>query len=114
MLISTGGKKILKAQQMSTGRFVSIKVIETREVPEEISIDSLNEAFILQEISHPNIVHLVEVKIRCPRIYLVFEYFDLDLHTLIETSFQDDRIGPSLIKPYLYQVYLCTRKFSTI
>lgn len=59
---------------------------------------------MLREIDHPNVVQLKDV-IMCPsKMYLVFEYLEMDLKKKIDNLGPGNSFSPALVKSFLYQL----------
>jgi serine/threonine protein kinase len=79
-----------KCQCIKTGVFAVLKSICIYD-DEGIPATRLREISILKELTHPNIIHLMEAEIVDDRrLYLVFEYFDeATLNRYMNSSFPD-------------------------
>jgi cyclin-dependent kinase 2 len=63
---------------------------------------TIREISVLREIEHKNVVQLKDV-IMCPtKMYLVFEYMELDLKKKIDTLISGQCFPPMLVKWYMY------------
>lgn len=115
LIISTGkNREIFKAQRLDqgSGNFVAIKKIRARQnVSGELLPKFLNEASILPQISHPNIIDLIKAIIQKPIIYLVFPYFLMDLHRYMEIFHETELMEAYQVQTLLYQVSLHTKVF---
>lgn len=56
---------------------------------EGIPSTALREISLLKELNHPNIINLIDVIYASNRLYLAFEYLDIDLRQFIDWS-----VGP--------------------
>ena len=61
------------------GDRIVLKVIRCEEVEEGVSSTATREVSLLKELQHNNVVRLEDVIQTERRLYLVFEYMDLDL-----------------------------------
>jgi len=63
---------------------------------------TIREISVLREIEHPNVVQLKDV-IMCPnKMYLIFEYLEMDLKRKLDILGPGNLLSPELIKSYLY------------
>ena len=66
--------KVVKAADKYTGRVCAVKIIKKRKLTEEIVNGLRQEALVLSELDHPNIVKFINVKESYLRIFIVMEY----------------------------------------
>jgi len=59
------------------------------------------EIALLQELRHPNIIHLKDIVHGENKLYLVFEYFNLDLKKFLDQK--GGPLPPQMVKHLLYQ-----------
>jgi serine/threonine protein kinase len=76
---------------------VALKKIRLEHADEGIPSTAIREISLLQELHHPNIVELKDIvhgsTPECNKLYLVFEYFNLDLK-----KYLDKKGGPLIAK----------------
>ena len=66
---------------------------------------SLREISILRELSHPNVVNLIDVIMGVNQLYLVFEFLYMDLKKYIDDQkAQGQRIDIELSTSYMFQL----------
>jgi serine/threonine protein kinase len=63
---------------------VALKKIRLEHADEGIPSTAIREIALLQELRHPNIVHLKDIVHGENKLYLVFEYFNLDLKKYLD------------------------------
>jgi len=91
---------VRKATQKGTNREVAIKKIRMGNVSEDgVPFVGLREIKLLQELHHPNIVDLIDVFAHDGVIYLVFEYMQTDLETVVRD--EEIVLSPADIKSYM-------------
>jgi len=104
--------RVLKAQARITKKYVAIKEVDLDQEDQGIPINSLREITILQTLDlHPNIIRLNEVLCERPafnkktagKIYLVFEYMDIDLEKLIRNY--NYEMPPNVVKCFAHQIF---------
>lgn len=86
-----------------TNRVIAIKKIRLEHEEEGVPSTAIREISILKELHHPNVVKLEEVMYDNKRLFLVFEYLELDLKRYMDTTptLMQDK---NLIKLYTYQM----------
>lgn len=94
---------VYKAKDKRTGQTIALKKIRLEQEDEGVPSTAIREIALLKELQHENIVRLMDVLHNDKRLYLVFEYLDLDLkkHMEKDTTFCNDR---NLVKILLYQM----------
>ncbi|KAI7872741.1 kinase-like domain-containing protein [Spinellus fusiger] len=93
---------VFKAKATTSGSLVAIKRIRLS-IRQGVSTTTLREIAILKELKHPNVIKLLDLIQKDTTIYLVFEYFDIDLRKyMLEVG----RAGLSLahIKSFSHQL----------
>lgn len=79
-----------------TKQTIALKKIKLETQSEGVPSTTIREISVLREIDHPNVVQLKDV-IMCPsKMYLVFEYLEMDLKKKI------DNLGPGNCFPQNY------------
>jgi cyclin-dependent kinase 1 len=77
------------------------KIKSYREDDEGIPSTELREISLLQELKHPNVVILKDI-ILDTRLYLVFEYVDMDLKKYMNSV--DGMLKPEEVQSFMYQL----------
>ncbi|XP_020112849.1 cell division control protein 2 homolog [Ananas comosus] len=94
---------VYKARDRVTNEMIALKKIRLEQEDEGVPSTAIREISLLKEMRHGNIVRLQDV-VHCEkRIYLVFEYLDLDLKKHMDTC-PDLAKDPRLVKKFLYQI----------
>ncbi|KAG2543963.1 hypothetical protein PVAP13_9NG780200 [Panicum virgatum] len=88
---------VYKAVDKVTNEFIALKKIRLEQEDEGVPSTAIREISLLKEMNHGNIVRLHDVIHSEKRIYLVFEYLDLDLKKFMD-SCPDFAKTPTLIK----------------
>ncbi|KAJ2493873.1 Cyclin-dependent kinase catalytic subunit [Coemansia sp. RSA 2050] len=94
---------VYKARDLQTGKIVAMKKIRLEGDDEGVPSTAIREISLLKELQHDNIVRLLDIVYSAAKLYLVFEFLDLDLKKYM------DSIGPAgltsaQIKSYMYQL----------
>ena len=82
---------------------VALKQLKGGTVEEGVPISCLREISLLKELSHINIVKLMDVIHLSAGITLVFEYVETDLKELLKKN-EYKGLSPKLYKSFLYQL----------
>ena len=85
-----------------TAEYVALKKIRLESQEEGIPSTAIREIALLKELSHPNIVKLIDVVHTEKKLTLVFEFLDYDLKKKMDAT-----TGPMdvpTIKSFLYQL----------
>lgn len=90
-----------KALDKQTEEIVALKRIRLEVEDEGIPSTALREISLLRELSHENIVKLMDCVQADGRLYLVFEFLDRDLKKYMESC--TGLLPPVLVKSYLFQ-----------
>ncbi|XP_068668477.1 cell division control protein 2 homolog [Aristolochia californica] len=94
---------VYKARDRLTNETIALKKIRLEQEDEGVPSTAIREISLLKEMQHGNIVRLQDVVHSEKRLYLVFEYLDLDLKKHMD-SCPELAKDPRLIKTYLYQI----------
>ncbi|KMZ61916.1 hypothetical protein ZOSMA_4G02060 [Zostera marina] len=94
---------VYKARDRLTNETIALKKIRLEQEDEGVPSTAIREISLLKEMQHHNIVRLQDVVHSENRLYLVFEYLDLDLKKHMDSCPEISK-SPLLIKKYLYQI----------
>ncbi|KAL9229222.1 hypothetical protein vseg_004710 [Gypsophila vaccaria] len=94
---------VYKARDKVTNETIALKKIRLEQEDEGVPSTAIREISLLKEMHHDNIVRLQDVVHSEKRLYLVFEYLDLDLKKHMDSS-PDFSKDPRMIKRFLYQI----------
>ncbi|KAJ2779288.1 Cyclin-dependent kinase catalytic subunit [Coemansia javaensis] len=94
---------VYKARDLQTGRTVAMKKIRLEADDEGVPSTAIREISLLKELQHENIVKLLDIVYSDAKLYLVFEFLDLDLKKYM------DSVGPAglsadQVKSYMHQL----------
>ena len=93
---------VYKAKDLHMDEYVAMKKIKLDLEEEGIPSTALREISILRELDHPNIVHLRDCVQNEGKLYLVFEFVDMDLRRYMD-SFSEP-LEKKVVKSFLYQM----------
>ncbi|KNC97503.1 CMGC/CDK/CDC2 protein kinase [Spizellomyces punctatus DAOM BR117] len=93
---------VYKARDRHSGEIVALKKIRLETEDEGVPSTAIREISLLKELKHPNIVRLLDIVHNDAKLYLIFEFLDLDLKKYMDT--QSNGLSAPLIKSYMYQL----------
>ncbi|KAJ2310198.1 Cyclin-dependent kinase catalytic subunit, partial [Coemansia sp. RSA 2705] len=79
---------VYKARDLQDGKIVAMKKIRLEVDDEGVPSTAIREISLLKELQHENIVKLFDIVYNDAKLYLVFEFLDLDLKKYM------DSVGP--------------------
>ena len=86
-----------------TNKFVAMKKIRLESEDEGVPSTAIREISMLRELRHPNIVKLEDVVMQENRLYLIFEFIQMDLKRFMD-SLSDEGMDKPMLKSFLYQI----------
>ncbi|CAO3569471.1 unnamed protein product [Mortierella alpina] len=97
---------VYKALEKATGRTVAMKKIRLENEDEGVPSTAIREISLLKELRHDHVVQLLDIIHDENRLYLVFEFLDLDLKRYMDTVPTTTNAGLPLeqVREYLYQL----------
>eukprot|EP00731_Ephydatia_muelleri_P024827 Em0016g1098a len=87
---------VYKARHVKTGKYVALKKIRLESEEEGVPSTAVREISLLKELEHPNIVLLEGILHQDNKLYLVFEFMQMDLKKYLDTIPGD--MDPMLVK----------------
>lgn len=91
---------VYKAKSKKNNEIVAMKKIRLEQEDEGVPSTAIREISLLRELKHDNIVKLMDIVHSEAKLYLVFEFLDLDLKRYMDTT------GPQGLKPQQVKSYL--------
>ncbi|KAI7688308.1 hypothetical protein SSS_09217 [Sarcoptes scabiei] len=95
---------VYKAKHKKTSELVALKKIRLENEDDGVPSTAIREVTILKELLHPNIVCLQNVLLQENRLYLVFEFLQMDLKKYLDTIPSGKLMDKKLVKSYLHQI----------
>ncbi|KAL0574229.1 Cyclin-dependent kinase catalytic subunit [Marasmius crinis-equi] len=96
---------VYKAKDNGTNEVVALKKIRLEAEDEGVPSTAIREISLLKELNDPNIVRLLDIVHADQKLYLVFEFLDVDLKRYIEQGNQNRQpISLDIVKKFLYQL----------
>jgi serine/threonine protein kinase len=93
---------VYKGINKESGDTIAIKKIKIELESEGVPSTALREISILRELKHPNIVELRDVVCSENKLYLIFEYLEIDLRKYLESV--SEMLDLDLIRSFLFQI----------
>ncbi|KAJ3123883.1 Cyclin-dependent kinase catalytic subunit [Nowakowskiella sp. JEL0407] len=93
---------VYKAMDRMTNEFVALKKIRLETDDEGVPSTAIREISMLREMNHNNVVKLYDICHVDVKLYLVFEFLDMDLKKYMEGN----PLQPDLVKSYTWQLIL--------
>ncbi|WAR05302.1 CDK2-like protein [Mya arenaria] len=91
---------VYKAVDRNTGQLVALKKIRLDADSEGVPSTAIREISLLKELDHVNIVRLLDVVHSEKKLYLVFEFLQMDLKKLMD-SCPPSGLGENLVRNLL-------------
>ncbi|PPQ65065.1 hypothetical protein CVT26_015761 [Gymnopilus dilepis] len=96
---------VYKAKDTGSGQIVALKKIRLEAEDEGVPSTAIREISLLKELKDENIVRLLDIVHADQKLYLVFEFLDVDLKRYIETGNQNrNPIQADIVKKFTYQL----------
>jgi cyclin-dependent kinase len=96
---------VYKARDMNSNQIVALKKIRLEAEDEGVPSTAIREISLLKELNDVNIVKLLDIVHADQKLYLVFEFLDMDLKRYIEQRNQKHLpITPDLVKKFTFQL----------
>lgn len=94
--------KVYKARSVRTGEWVAMKQMKPDAQEEGMPPTAIREIAIIKELSHINIVKLLDVFCKPNKLVLVFEFLENDLKKYMKSL--NGRLTPAVVKNLTYQL----------
>lgn len=94
--------KVYKARSVRTGESVAMKQMKPDAQEEGMPPTAIREIAIIKELSHPNVVKLLDVFCKPNKLVLVFEFLENDLKKYMKSL--NGRLTPAVVKNLAYQL----------
>ncbi|KAF9039149.1 CMGC/CDK/CDC2 protein kinase [Panaeolus papilionaceus] len=96
---------VYKAKDVNSGAIVALKKIRLEAEDEGVPSTAIREISLLKELKDDNIVRLLDIVHADQKLYLVFEFLDVDLKRYIETGNQNRTpITLPIVKKFTHQL----------
>uniref|UniRef100_A0A7S3WCH4 Cyclin-dependent kinase 2 homolog n=1 Tax=Strombidinopsis acuminata TaxID=141414 RepID=A0A7S3WCH4_9SPIT len=94
--------KVYKARSNRTGESVAMKQMKLDAQEEGVPSTAIREIALLKELSHPNVVRLLDVFCKPNKLVLVFEFLENDLKKYMRSL--NGRLPPATVRNFVYQL----------
>lgn len=96
---------VYKAKDLNNhNRIVAMKKIRLEAEDEGVPSTAIREISLLKEMNDPNIVKLFNIIAEGHKVYLVFEFLDLDLKKYMEAIPSGMGLGEDMVKRFMNQL----------
>ncbi|KAG4302139.1 hypothetical protein PCK1_001411 [Pneumocystis canis] len=95
---------VYKAKDLESGTIVALKKIRLEAEDEGVPSTAIREISLLKEMHNDNVVRLLNIVHQESRLYLVFEFLDLDLKKYMNSIPKDMMLGADMIKKFMSQL----------
>ncbi|KAJ7186520.1 kinase-like domain-containing protein [Mycena filopes] len=96
---------VYKARDSTTGAIVALKKIRLEAEDEGVPSTAIREISLLKELNEEHIVRLLDIVHAEQKLYLVFEFLDVDLKRYIENGNRDHTpIAPHVVKKFTHNL----------
>ncbi len=95
---------VYKAKDNVSGQNVALKRIRLDTEADGVPSTTIREISLLKELNHLNIVKLLDIIHTDNKLFLVFEYLNLDLKKYMDMAQNCNGLPLNLVKSYLFQM----------
>ncbi|GAA5915584.1 hypothetical protein JCM6882_006381 [Rhodosporidiobolus microsporus] len=95
---------VYRSRNKETGEIVALKKIRLEAEDEGVPSTAIREISLLKEMKDDNVVRLFDIVHSDTKLYLVFEFLDLDLKRYMDKVGDGDGMGPDIVKKFTYQL----------
>ncbi|KAL9708832.1 Cyclin-dependent kinase catalytic subunit [Leucoagaricus gongylophorus] len=92
---------VYKARDVTNNQIVALKKIRLEAEDEGVPSTAIREISLLKELNDDNVVRLLDIVHAEQKLYLVFEFLDVDLKRYIEIT---RPVKPYVVKKFCYQL----------
>ncbi|KAJ3101678.1 Cyclin-dependent kinase catalytic subunit [Phlyctochytrium planicorne] len=92
---------VYKARDRKNNQIVALKKIRLESEDEGVPSTAIREISVLKELNHANVVKLLDIVNQDQKLYLIFEFLDLDLKKYMDSI---PSLSTLLIKSYMKQL----------
>lgn len=89
---------VYRSRNKETGEIVALKKIRLEQEDEGVPSTAIREISLLKEMKDENVVRLLDIVHSDTKLYLVFEFLDLDLKRYMDKVGDGDGMGSDIVK----------------
>ncbi|GLV43703.1 Cyclin-dependent kinase 2 [Carabus blaptoides fortunei] len=93
---------VYKAKDKISGKYVALKKIRIETDTEGVPSTAIREISVLKGLNHPAVVQLLDIVVVEKKLFLVFEYLNMDLKEFLDAS--TVKLEDDLVKSFLKQL----------
>ncbi|KAI8846603.1 kinase-like domain-containing protein [Chytridium lagenaria] len=83
---------VYKARDRSNNKIVALKKVRLESEDEGVPSTAMREISVLKELRHDNIVRLLDIVNQDQKLYLIFEFLDLDLKKILHRDLKPQNL----------------------
>ena len=87
-----------RSRNKETGEIVALKKIRLEQEDEGVPSTAIREISLLKEMKDENVVRLLDIVHSDTKLYLVFEFLDLDLKRYMDKVGDGEGMGADIVK----------------
>lgn len=95
---------VYRSRNKETNEIVALKKIRLEAEDEGVPSTAIREISLLKEMKDPNVVRLLDIVHNDTKLYLVFEYLDLDLKRYMDKVGEGEGLGHEIVQKFTYQL----------
>ncbi|ORY92785.1 cyclin-dependent kinase 2 [Leucosporidium creatinivorum] len=95
---------VYRSRNKETGEIVALKKIRLEAEDEGVPSTAIREISLLKEMKDDNVVRLFDIVHSDTKLYLVFEFLDMDLKRYMDKVGDGEGMGPDIVKKFTYQL----------
>lgn len=107
--LAPGARQQYRSRNKETGEIVALKKIRLEAEDEGVPSTAIREISLLKEMKDDNVVRLLDITHSDTKLYLVFEFLDMDLKRYMDKVGDGDGMGPDIVKVRASPPSMCGR-----
>ncbi|KAI5478638.1 hypothetical protein MNV49_004780 [Pseudohyphozyma bogoriensis] len=95
---------VYRSRNKETNEIVALKKIRLEQEDEGVPSTAIREISLLKEMKDDNVVRLFDIVHNDTKLYLVFEFLDMDLKRYMDKVGDGEGLGPEIVQKFTYQL----------
>ncbi|KAK4053233.1 Cyclin-dependent kinase catalytic subunit [Microbotryomycetes sp. JL221] len=95
---------VYRSRNRETNDIVALKKIRLEAEDEGVPSTAIREISLLKEMKDDNVVRLLDIVHSETKLFLVFEFLDMDLKRYMDKVGDGEGMGPDIVKKFTYQL----------